>query len=67
VLGSPIGSLNEESLLLNKSLHREHDPGYASTFHPMQGMATGTNWLPALPFIGPKDLQLSGEKGLKNR
>jgi hypothetical protein len=35
----------------------------ALTFHPMQGMATGTNWLPALPFIGPKDLQLSCGKG----
>ena len=25
--GMPRGSLNEGGLLLNKSLHREHDPG----------------------------------------
>ena len=37
--------------------------GTALTFHPMQGMATGTNWLLALPFIGPKDLQLFSGKG----
>jgi len=35
----------------------------ALTFHPMQGMATGANWLPALPFLGPKDFQAPGEKG----
>jgi hypothetical protein len=34
----------------------------ALTFHPMQGMATGANWLPALPFLGPKGLQRFEEK-----
>jgi hypothetical protein len=38
----------------------------ALTFHPMQGMATGTNWLQALPFLGPKDLQPFGEKGTED-
>jgi len=39
----------------------------ALTFHPMQGMATGTIWPPALPFLGPKGLQPLGEKGRKRK
>jgi hypothetical protein len=35
----------------------------ALTFHPMQGVATGTIWLLALPFFGPKGLQRFGGKG----